>query len=375
MTEHVAEHTNETIGALLNATFGNAPELLISCAALKNGFYRVVQLTLLGSVLTNLLFVFGFSCLIGGIRWQTQTLRITSGNVSIGMLFVATMGTVLPAVLKLANESVSSTGIHHMNSNISNNTNIEVDTTDEITETDIRFSRINAIIMVTGYCCYLLFQMGSHKEEFDYDGDEFAKYGGGHNIIRTPEFQNIVKKKTPARRNIFCQKYCMSMKYYPADTAKQQNEHKSISFSPLRSESLHNTNDTEEVSFDLTETSLQSHNSHQNGCSMRRTSTSHLTSEKSECTDSNISSNTFTGEAHIPSDKIDDRGDNGFDEIKNETTLHSKSKLSSKRSDVEEYPEDFEFNDVDDSIMSMRVSSIYNINGLFYFIRKVESLL
>lgn len=63
----MAEHTNETIGALLNATFGNAPELLISSAALSNGYYRVVQLTLLGSVLTNLLFVFGLSCLVGGM--------------------------------------------------------------------------------------------------------------------------------------------------------------------------------------------------------------------------------------------------------------------------------------------------------------------
>ncbi len=47
VTEQVAEHTNGTFGALLNATFGNAPELLISYAALRAGYYRVVQLTLL----------------------------------------------------------------------------------------------------------------------------------------------------------------------------------------------------------------------------------------------------------------------------------------------------------------------------------------
>eukprot|EP00957_Ditylum_brightwellii_P208757 15358794-Ditylum_brightwellii.AAC.1 len=90
VTEQVAEHTNGTIGALLNATFGNAPEFLISTAAMRNGFYRVVQLTLLGSILTNLLFVFGLSCLIGGLKWQVQELRITSGNASIGMLIMAT---------------------------------------------------------------------------------------------------------------------------------------------------------------------------------------------------------------------------------------------------------------------------------------------
>lgn len=77
VTEEVAKHTNQTIGALLNATFGNAPELLISSAALHEGFYRVVQLTLLGSMLTNLLFVFGLSCLIGGLRFQVQGTRIS----------------------------------------------------------------------------------------------------------------------------------------------------------------------------------------------------------------------------------------------------------------------------------------------------------
>jgi len=77
VTEQVAEHTNGTIGALLNATFGNAPELLIASAALRKGFYRVVQLAMLGSMLTNLLFVFGISCMIGGFRWQVQELRIT----------------------------------------------------------------------------------------------------------------------------------------------------------------------------------------------------------------------------------------------------------------------------------------------------------
>ncbi len=199
VTEHVAEHTNETIGALLNATFGNAPELLISSAALRSGFYRVVQLTLLGSALTNLLFVFGLSCFIGGLRWQIQEIRITSGNVSIGMLLIATMGIVLPAVLKLANESVSKSNTDD----------------DQVTESDISYSRFNALAMVCGYCCYLVFQLGSHKDEFEYDGDEYAKFGGGHNIVRTLHFQHKKKKKHPVRRNVFCQRHCLLMKYCP----------------------------------------------------------------------------------------------------------------------------------------------------------------
>lgn len=200
VTEQVAEHTNETIGALLNATFGNAPEFLISSAALRSGFYRVVQLTLLGSMLTNLLFVFGVSCLIGGLQWQVQELRITSGNVSIGMLLMATMGLVLPAALKLGNESLHSESVQ--------------DNEDEMTQSDVNFSRANALFMVVGYIGYLIFQLGSHKEEFEYDGEEYAAFGGGHNIVRTPHCATNPKKPL-ARRNAFCRKHCFLMKYCP----------------------------------------------------------------------------------------------------------------------------------------------------------------
>lgn len=183
VTEQVAIHTNETFGALLNATFGNAPEFLISAAALKNEFYRIVQLTLLGSMLTNLLFVFGLSCTVGGMKWQVQTLRITSGNVGIGMLLLVTIGLVLPASLKLANESKSGIGAQNGNGNGSGN-----GTGHELTASDITFSRVNALVMAVAYVLYLIFQLGSHKDEFDYDGDDYAAFGGGHNIIRTTHY-------------------------------------------------------------------------------------------------------------------------------------------------------------------------------------------
>lgn len=208
VTEQVAEHTNETIGALLNATFGNAPEFLISSAALRSGFYRVVQLTLLGSILTNLLFVFGLSCFIGGLQWQTQELRITSGNVSIGMLLLAVLGIVLPAVLKLADESIKSDVVDD-----------EIDLEFSLTKSDVGFSRINALVMVTSYVSYLVFQLGSHKEEFEYEGEEYAYFGGGHNIIRTPhaELNKIppsIQKHSKHRRNKFFEK-CMCMRLCP----------------------------------------------------------------------------------------------------------------------------------------------------------------
>lgn len=203
MTENVAEHTNETIGALLNATFGNAPEVLISRAALRSGYYRIVQLTLLGSVLTNLLFVFGISCFVGGLRWQTQTLRITSGNVSIGMLLAACMGLVLPAALKLANESVTKSGKN-----------------DAINESDVAFSRFNSVIMVFGYLCYLIFQLGSHKEEFDFKGD--GEYCNGSEGTAIPDAN---EHRRPHRQNRFCRRHCFFVRYRLDDESHVRYDH------------------------------------------------------------------------------------------------------------------------------------------------------
>lgn len=179
VTEQVAAHTNGTIGALLNATFGNAPELLISVAALRSGFYRVVQLTMLGSMITNMMFVFGVSCLIGGLRWQVQDIRLTSGNVSVGMLLVATAGSLIPATLILSGQfPTNASERSKLSSGI-----MDKDTTP--TREEITLSRVNAAVMFMLYICYLIFQIGTHKDEFD-------------DHEHTPQ----------ARPNVFCRNSC-----------------------------------------------------------------------------------------------------------------------------------------------------------------------
>src|SRR5436190_3184721 len=67
-TEQLAEHTGDGIGGLLNATFGNAAELIISIAGLKHGLYDVVKASLTGSIIGNLLLVLGASMLAGGLK-------------------------------------------------------------------------------------------------------------------------------------------------------------------------------------------------------------------------------------------------------------------------------------------------------------------
>lgn len=194
VTEQVALHTNQTIGALLNATFGNAPELLISVAALRSGYYRVVQLAMLGSMLTNMILIFGISCIIGGMRWQVQELRLTSGNVSVGMLLVATAGSLFPAILIISGQFPESEGPTATALDPSRNSASR----DRPSQEEITLSRVNAAVMFVLYLCYLVFQLGTHKDEFDDDDQELDD---GVNDDR-------IRRKAPAHRNLFCQNIC-----------------------------------------------------------------------------------------------------------------------------------------------------------------------
>ena len=97
-TEHLAEHVGEGIGGLLNATFGNAAELIIAVVALRAGLYDVVKASLTGSIIGNILLVFGLSALIGGARFPVQTFNKTAANLGTTMLTLAAIGLVVPAI-------------------------------------------------------------------------------------------------------------------------------------------------------------------------------------------------------------------------------------------------------------------------------------
>src|SRR5262245_7578767 len=69
-TEHLSHYTGESIGGLLNATFGNLPELIICVVALKAGLYSMVAASLVGAILFNILLVLGLGFLVGGMRYH-----------------------------------------------------------------------------------------------------------------------------------------------------------------------------------------------------------------------------------------------------------------------------------------------------------------
>jgi Ca2+:H+ antiporter len=96
-TEHIAHHAGEGIGGLLNATFGNAAELIIALAALQKGLYGVVKASLTGSLIGNILLVFGASALAGGFRYKEQRFNSTASSAQAILLTLAAIGLVMPA--------------------------------------------------------------------------------------------------------------------------------------------------------------------------------------------------------------------------------------------------------------------------------------
>lgn len=94
-TEHASEHTGPGIGGFLNATFGNAPELIIALLAIDKGLFDVVRGSLTGSVIGNLLLVLGFSLLLGG----DGEIDRKSSYDALALVFLATLLFFVPAGL------------------------------------------------------------------------------------------------------------------------------------------------------------------------------------------------------------------------------------------------------------------------------------
>jgi Ca2+:H+ antiporter len=94
-TDNLALHTGPGIGGFLNATFGNAPELIIAIVAISDGLTEVVRASLVGSIVGNLLLVLGFTLLFG----RTGEIDRRSAYVSLGLVGLATVLVLIPAVV------------------------------------------------------------------------------------------------------------------------------------------------------------------------------------------------------------------------------------------------------------------------------------
>ncbi|MFS7945604.1 putative calcium/proton exchanger, sodium/calcium exchanger membrane region [Helianthus anomalus] len=150
LTEQIAFYTGPTVGGLLNATCGNATELIIAIFALKENKIDVVKYSLLGSILSNLLLVLGTSLLCGGIANLSveQKFDRKQADVNIALLLLGLLCHLLPLMYRSAAES---TGIDELS----------------IAKETLNLSRASCIVMLIAYFAYLIFQLWTHRHIFE----------------------------------------------------------------------------------------------------------------------------------------------------------------------------------------------------------------
>jgi len=158
-TEEVAAHTNEVIGGLTNATFGNAVELVVAIQALLANEIRVVQASMMGSIFSNLLLVLGCCFFCGGIRYKEQTFNTTAATANMSLLALSGIALVLPTPFAqyydVEDESV------------------------------LIISRVAAIFLMFMYMQLLFFQLKTHVYLFESDSFEVE-------VARIPFLVSIV---------------------------------------------------------------------------------------------------------------------------------------------------------------------------------------
>lgn len=103
-TEELAIHTGPQVGGLLNATLGNAAELIITIVALNQGKIELVKASITGSILGNLLLILGLSLLLGGVRHGIQHFDRQAAGVAASMMTLAVIGLIVPTLFEVLRE-------------------------------------------------------------------------------------------------------------------------------------------------------------------------------------------------------------------------------------------------------------------------------
>jgi len=101
-TENLAETLGAGVGGLLNATFGNAAEMIIALIALWKGpeMYSLVKASITGSIIGNILLVLGLAILLGGLKYQRQQFNRTAAGMGATLLALASIGLIMPSLAK-----------------------------------------------------------------------------------------------------------------------------------------------------------------------------------------------------------------------------------------------------------------------------------
>jgi Ca2+:H+ antiporter len=163
-TEDLASRMGEGVGGLLNATFGNAAELIIALLALSRGLTGVVKASITGSIIGNILLVLGASVLAGGIKFPEQKFNKTAANNSTTSLALAAIALVIPAIFHVTAASRPGGWTQ---------------------ATENRLSLAIAVILFVTYICILLFTLKTHKHHFAGESD-----GHGHSTENLPSVRS-----------------------------------------------------------------------------------------------------------------------------------------------------------------------------------------
>ena len=144
-TEELASRVGEGLGGLLNATFGNAAELIIAGIALSKGLIGVVKASITGSIIGNILLVLGLSALCGGLKYKEQVFNKSGARTSVISLSLAAIALIIPTLVHLTADQ-SPTGWSPV--------------------VEHKLSLGIAIVLFVTYVCVLLFTLGTHKHFF-----------------------------------------------------------------------------------------------------------------------------------------------------------------------------------------------------------------
>ena len=155
-TEEAALHTNDIVGGLLNASFGNAVEVVVAINALMNDEIRVVQASMIGSIFSNLLLVLGCCFFFGGLYYKEQPFSGLNASSGMGLLALSSVAMILPtpfaAYWDIQDHSV------------------------------LTISRISAVFLLLSYLQLLYFQLFTHRDSFEAEAESAPSPKGGNNL-------------------------------------------------------------------------------------------------------------------------------------------------------------------------------------------------
>lgn len=160
-TEHLAARTSPTIGGLLNATFGNAAELIIALVALQAGLVDLVKASITGSMLGNLLLIMGLAIVAGGLRRPRLRFNRTTAGMSAGMMALAVVAMVFPALYHATHPGPAQA------------------------LAELRMSEGVSVVLLATYGLSLLFTLKTHRQLFGGEGHpvEGSTWSVGRGIL------------------------------------------------------------------------------------------------------------------------------------------------------------------------------------------------